>query len=138
MIMGKLLRIISALVLFTGCAVSVSHVETANSADWFTAGVLTNPVTDTILADTGVIAGALPNSYCVNTIVISSNVAAVIFLEQRNAANSANINSQAILIQASDTITYPRFCVVLTEVNQRIRLRLNAGVTGTMQASIQP
>jgi hypothetical protein len=108
------------------------------AADWFTAGVLTDPVTDAILADTGAIAGALPNSYCVNAIVISSNVAAVVILEQRNAANAANITSQAILIQANDTITYPRFCVVLTGVNQRIRLRLNLGVTGVMQASIHP
>ena len=129
---------IKQLLRVVGVVIVLCNFYDVKAADWFTGGVLTNPITDAILADTGTIVGALPNSYCINVIVISSNIAAVVILEQRNAANTANITSQAILIQANDTITYPRFCVVLTEVSQRIRLRLNLGVTGVMQASIHP
>jgi hypothetical protein len=60
---------------------------------WFSAGVQVNPATDAILADTG----ALPDTgHGAIKIVLGATVIAVCSIEHRNAANNANLHSQAI------------------------------------------
>lgn len=62
---------------------------------WFTAGILNNPAGNTILADTA----ALPGTD--QTVVLGADVATVATVEWRNAANSANIQSQVIAVAAN-------------------------------------
>jgi hypothetical protein len=98
---------------------------------WFSAGPLTNPAIDTILADTG---AAPANSATVN-IVVASTVAAVAMIEKRNAANTVNVSSQVVPVTANGIVS-----VKLPDINwvdnERLRVRLTAAITGQIQCSI--
>ena len=99
---------------------------------WATAGVQTNPAIDAILADSGAIAaGGVTEA----TIILGGNVAAVCTIEQRNAANSANVNTQVIAC-AAGSVEQVKLPGVSLAANERIRVRLNAAVTGSLQASV--
>jgi hypothetical protein len=98
---------------------------------WFSAGPLTNPAIDTILADTG----AAPANSATVTIVVASTVAAVAMIEKRNAANTANVSSQVVPVTANGLVP-----VTLPDINwvdnERLRVRLTAAITGQIQCSI--
>jgi len=98
---------------------------------WATAGIQTNPATDAILADSG----ALPGGVGAVTVVIGGSVAFIVTVEHRDAANTANVKTQVLAAGANDP-----FSVELPGINfaasERIRVRLNAGVTGSVQASL--
>jgi len=98
---------------------------------WATAGVQTNPATDAILADSGALATGVTEA----TVILGASVACICTIEQRNAANSANVNTQVIAVAANavEQITLPGVNLAASE---RIRLRLNVGVTGSVQASV--
>jgi len=99
---------------------------------WFSAGVLNNPAVNAILADTG----AIPNAGSGRAIVVfSSDVAAIAIIEKRDAANTSNLNTQAIILAANETVSVELLGMVWA-VNERFRVRLNAAVTGNVQASI--
>jgi hypothetical protein len=99
---------------------------------WLSNGALTNPAIDTILADTGPFNGSSPRS-C--SAVIASTVAAVVFFEYRDAANAANVKSQAIPVAANELVRL-EIPNLDTLVGERYRLRLNAAVTGVCQGSL--
>jgi len=96
----------------------------------YTAGALTNPAANAILADTGS-QGQLGSG----RIWVSSTVACAVVLEKRNAADSANDYSHIFPIAANAPfiLSYPNMEVA---IDGRIRLRLNAAATGQVQASI--
>jgi hypothetical protein len=98
---------------------------------WDTAGPLTNPVVNAILADTGPL-GPGGKSW---SVWVSSSVAAVVVVEYRDAANAANVKAHTIPMAAMSTIliTLPNLD---TADQERLRLRLNAAITGVMQGSI--
>ena len=98
---------------------------------WFTAGVLSNPATDAIMADTGPLSGAGSGSF---RVVLGANIATIGTIEHRNAANNANINSQVIGCSAN-TIVVLTFPDTWAD-GERVRLRLNVGIVGSTQASI--
>lgn len=98
-----------------------------------TAGVQTNPVLDAILADTA----ALPAGKYLFQVFISSSVVAAFEVEHRNAANGANVFSQRVHVPASDTSRLPGPAFVLTmALNERVRVRNVAALTGNVQAQI--
>jgi hypothetical protein len=99
---------------------------------WFSAGLLANPVANTILADTGAmtVAGSAKLK-----LVMGADVGMVVFLEQRNAANSANINSQ-VLANAANSPYDLEIPGVEWAAGERFRLRLSIALTGSAQASI--
>jgi hypothetical protein len=99
---------------------------------WFTNGVLTNPAINTILADTGALTEA--GGPVSTRVVVSSTVISAPIFELRNAADSANISSQALILAANTSleIEFP----VTWAAGERLRLRLNAAITGLIQASI--
>ena len=99
---------------------------------WFTAGAQTNPLIDTILADTGALTngGVSAVTFCV-----SSTVAAVVVLEQRNAANTANIVSHIFPVAAMTPLII-EFPGVPFAPSERFRARLNAAITGQIQVSL--
>jgi len=98
---------------------------------WVTGGILTNPAIDTILADSGALAAGQTGVI----FIFGGSVAAIATIEHRNAANTANLNSQVIAIAANDAKQY---CLpgIIFAASERIRLRLNAAVTGSLQASV--
>jgi hypothetical protein len=98
---------------------------------WTTGGILTNPATDAIVADTGAYVGGQTQI----TAVIASTVASILIVEHRNAANTANINSQAVIVSANETYVLQIPGVSLAP-NERFRVRLFAGITGSLQASL--
>jgi len=97
---------------------------------WFSAGVQTNPVIDTILADT---AGVNGNGSL--KVILGASVATIATIEQRNAANTANVNAQVVAVPANGVL-----CIELLGIpfaaSERLRVRLNAAITGSCQASI--
>jgi hypothetical protein len=98
---------------------------------WFTAGILTNPAIDTILADTGAVPAAISGV----TIILGGNIACVATIEHRNAANNANNASQVIATTAG--IATPFYLQGIdVQPGERVRIRLNAAVTGSIQASV--
>jgi hypothetical protein len=99
---------------------------------WATAGVQTNPSTDAILADTTALT---PGGQSDVTVIIGGNVAFVVTVEHRNAANNANVNTQVLAAAANAP-----FSCDMPGINfgsgERLRIRLNAAVTGSVQASL--
>jgi hypothetical protein len=102
-------------------------------ADWQTAGLLTNPVTDAILADSGPtpIDGGVRGKFFMSTTVTVIGV-----IEWRNASNTANLKSQAFVLPANSSIQIMLEFPLNMTAGERLRLRVNTGVTGTVQGSI--
>jgi hypothetical protein len=98
---------------------------------WTDGTILTNPAINAILADSGALAAGVTGV----KILFGGSVAAIATIEQRDAANTANVKTQTIAIVANQVI-----CIDLPGVSfaasERIRLRLNAAVTGSLHASI--
>jgi hypothetical protein len=98
---------------------------------WSTAGIQTNPLIDTILADTGAVADAVTRV----TAVIGGNVAMVVHFEHRNAANNANLFSQVLAAAANAPFVLPLDGLTVA-AGERLRVRINPAVTGSVQASL--
>lgn len=104
----------------------------AFSQQWFSGAPQTNPAINTILVDTG----ALDNTWLAPTILCASTVAAVVVLEWRDSANATNLKSQYLILAANTTsppITFPT--QYLFTPGERLRVRLNAAITGSIQCS---
>jgi hypothetical protein len=99
---------------------------------WFSAGALTNPAIDTIMADSG--AAAVPGQTSV-TVICASTVAAILALEHRNATNTANIASQIVTVAANGT-AHVSVAGISYATSERFRVRLTAAITGQAQCSI--
>ena len=98
----------------------------------FTAGALTNPAANTILADTGPMGlGSTAPAF-----VICSTVASVVVLEYRDAANVANLYSQVFTVPVSSCFYYLYPTSWSNDVDERVRLRLNSVIVGSIQASL--
>lgn len=117
--------------LLIGLLLTLSIGVNSVHAIWDTAGPLTNPAANAICADTGAIGGA---NYAPR-LWISSTAAGVFVFEHRNAANNANIASHIFPVGASANFIFDMAPVALTD-NQRIRVRINAAITGSVQCSL--
>lgn len=113
-------------------AALIVAAQFAHAGGPYTQGALTNPAVNAILADSG----ARPPGGKTPAFVICTTVAAVVVLEYRDAANAANIYSQVFTVSANTCFRYEFPPVFDTADQERFRLRLNAAVTGTLQASL--
>ena len=111
-------------------SVAALHVEAGSP---ITSGVLTNPAANTILVDTGALPGPANHTY---QLLVSSSVAAVVVIEVRDAANATNIWAHTIPIAAMQPFQLKVDSLSLEGDQQRIRIRLNAAITGVIQASV--
>lgn len=110
-------------------------------ADWYTKGILTNPLVNTILADstdsaplgTGPMATPCDCGYL---IIVSSTVQAVIILELRDGTNTSTVLSHAYIINANTTFALHQPYPQHIDAGGRWRLRLNAAITGSIQGSL--
>lgn len=98
---------------------------------WYTAGIKTNPVANTILADTGP-AGADTQGDV--RIVGGCTVAALVFVEHRDVDGVTVLHSQGIFLPASAMQTPEIIIDVLA--GQHIVVRTNAAIAGSTQVSL--
>ena len=103
-----------------------------SDGDWFGGAVLTNPATNAILDDSGALLGG---NYLF-AVIAGGTVAFVADVEHRNAANSANVNAMRIYVPANSTILIPFPNDVVLAVDERVRVKLVAGVTGDVSMAL--
>jgi len=110
----------------------VPTIQSHWGQDWVTEGLLTNPVTNALFADTG----ELAEGWYDFTIIYTSDAAGKYpRLEHRNAANTANVHYTALGVAAHN------FCLLYInnwrmETDERMRMICIADQTGTTQGSI--
>lgn len=94
--------------------------------------LLTNPSSGDITVDTG----ALSEGNYLFGFLVTTSVAAIIDIQHRNAANSANINSFRTRASQEGTghILFPSKIRIAT--SERIRMVMGGTITGELQASI--
>lgn len=129
----------SLVALILAAAAVFSGPAHAAGENWYTAGIQTNPAANAIIADTGPL--AFPNSGngsgTMNfTVIVSSTVAAIIHVEIRDAANTAVVRSQAFMVPANTTFQSVKNIAIPLDGGERLRLRMNGAVTGSVQGSI--
>lgn len=101
---------------------------------WNTAGILTNPTSNVILADTG----ALPATPFTPTLMCWSTQGVNITFRHRNAANSADLHTQQMALSTEGC----PFVVILLPTNitlganERLTLTLDNAFVGQIQCSI--
>jgi hypothetical protein len=105
----------------------------AQAATPVSGGVTTNPATNAILADTGPLDG--PANHTVQ-IFVSATTNSVVIVENRDSANLTNVWSHAFPIGASAPFQMKIDSFTTNGASERIRVRLNTGITGQIQASI--
>jgi len=97
---------------------------------WQSAGVQTNPVADTILADSGAIAAGGTFSVTMGCV---TSVPATVALELRDAANTTTLNSMSFnILDISKLTDLVQFSITVA-ANQRLRIRLVNAITGQIQ-----
>lgn len=105
----------------------------AGAADWYTAGVQTNPLANAVLADTG---GVPADSTRRFEVICATTVSAVAFIEWRDATNVNNLRTQGVILPANQTSEIKFMWVPNFATGERVRVRLNAAITGVAQCSI--
>jgi len=103
------------------------------SAQWFTNGIQTNPTANQIVADTGAVGDGAGHDF---DVYVSSTVAVAIVVEWRNAANDANVLAYIIPVPANGFAYWTSRGALAFQGNERVRLRMNSGVTGSVQGAI--
>jgi hypothetical protein len=120
--------ILTALTLFL--AVSLS----ASAQTWNSAGILTNPAANTIMADSG------PQNEGLRawSVVCSATGSAQLIVEHRNATDTANVpnHTQGLLIAANGYAPLNPAAGIFFLQDERIRVRANAAVAGAAQCSV--
>lgn len=103
-------------------------------AVWATNGVITNPTTGQVVADTG----PLPATPISPVLLCWSSVGVGVTLHYRNAANTADLRTQRMALTTEGTpfqvINLP--ANITLNVNERLTLTVDAGFVGQIQCSI--
>lgn len=100
---------------------------------WFTNGVLLNPGTDAVLADTDTTLA--PGSHTWR-VFVASTVTVTVYVEHINNSVPLQSQSQAMIIAANvlqGVVTMP---TISLGAGDHLRLRVASGVTGSVQGSI--
>ena len=102
--------------------------------DWSSNGLLTNPVANAIVAEL-VASGDNARKW---KVVVSSSVAATVVVEHRDVANTANVpgHTQGFFVPANGSVNICSDIAIPIFDLQRIRIRLNAGITGSIWGSV--
>jgi hypothetical protein len=102
---------------------------------WYTEGIKTNPLTDTILAESAQFDFGSTHKI---SVICATTVGAIIILELRNGANSANVVSQAITLVAMTPFAFSLGTgLQIDDVDGgRMRIRLNSTIVGQAQCSL--
>lgn len=107
------------------------------------AGTTTNPLTTTVLADTGAVdAGLASGGYSPAgggiyevLVNVSSSVDATFFVQRRNAANGATVGSVPVIrVVAKGSVSVPYRFELLP--GERVRVLPAANITGDAEATV--
>lgn len=101
---------------------------------WATAGIITNPTANQVIADTG----PLPATAFVPTFMCWANVSCLITLRHRNATNTADLHTQQLFLSTEGT-SFQLFglpTAVTLGANERLILTVDNVFTGQIQCSI--
>ncbi len=91
----------------------------------------TNPTTSDILADTGALAAGMYEA----RVLVGASAAAIFAVQRRNAANDANVGDVVVIYcGAGVSVQHPLRMQI--EPNERIRVTMEANLTGTGAAAI--
>lgn len=100
---------------------------------WDSQGKKTDPAANTVMADTGQIA-TIGDFRA--TVLASASAAAIMTVQHRNAANNGSVtDDQIIYVPAGGTVAVERL-ITTTAALQRVRVIMNANLTGTAGANI--
>lgn len=99
---------------------------------WASQGVLSNPVANAVLADTG----ALLAITCTFTIIISTQYASRVTIALRDSSNTADVSSHIIRTLSDGPTMLTGLGGVLMGLNQRLVIRAESAILGEVQASI--
>jgi hypothetical protein len=101
---------------------------------WSTAGIITNPTTGQIVADTG----ALPATPFIPTLMCWSTVSVNITLHHRNSTNTADLHIQQMSLTTEGTpfVIFGLPTSITLGANERLTLTVDSGFTGQIQCSI--
>lgn len=101
---------------------------------WGTAGKLTDPGANAVLADTGPLAAVA----FVPTLICWANVACLITLRHRNAANNADVHAQQLSLttEGDNSRIFGLPSSVTLGLNERLILTLDIAIVGQIQCSI--
>jgi len=98
---------------------------------WVNGAVFTNPGGGQVLADSGIIPGGV---YEVS-VIIQHSVQAIVFLERRNVADTVTLQNFKMRL-ATGFYTSPPLTGIEIINGERLRVSLNAGITGEIEADI--
>ncbi len=109
----------------------MAYINVGNRPGLFSEGVVADPSSATLLADTTALDGG---EYEVR-LLLGAETSCVFTVQRRNAANDASVGDDVIIYSSGPTAQY----IVLYEVftNERIRVVAGAAVTGDVYAAIQ-
>lgn len=102
-------------------------------AAWYTNNIVTNPAANQIIADTGAIGDGWGHDF---DVCVSSTAIAAIVIEWRDATNTANVFAHIIPIPANGSVCFTSRGSLTFQVGERVRLRMNSAITGSVQGSI--
>lgn len=105
----------------------------SSAQTWNSALLQTNPAANAIVADTGPALGDNARKWYT---ICSSTVSAILIVEHRDAANATNLHSQGFFLPANGTVTMGPDSALVVLNGERVRLRLNAAVTGSLWCSV--
>jgi hypothetical protein len=97
-----------------------------------TQGQLTNPTTSTLIADTG----ALPAGLYEIRVLMGASVAAQFLIARRDAGNSADVGDVPVVYTPAGQTSQIVLLYEL-EASERVRVMMNAAITGTAAATVQ-
>jgi hypothetical protein len=119
----------SVLFAFILCAVNALAATTETI---YTAGILVNPVSGTVMADTGV----MVESYKAGTFAVTAGATGLFAqIERRNAANDANIWAFPIGVVAGG-MTYVRLPNIAVDSGERLRITVVTTIAAGSAAGI--
>lgn len=99
---------------------------------WVSQGVLSNPVANSILADTGTLLAVT----CTFTIIISTQYAARVTIALRDSLNATDVSSQLVRTLSDGPTMLTGLGGILMGLNQRLVIRAESAILGEVQASI--
>lgn len=100
---------------------------------FYSNGILTNPLANAILADTG---PAIVDDTHDITLLVSATVAAFVSLERRNAANDATVWSHAFPVGPNAPLVVHVGNTMQCLQDERFRIRVVNAVVGMVQGSL--
>lgn len=101
-------------------------------AGWISGALLTNPATNAVVVDTGAVAGAI--DFHAVLVFVWASVACDVIVQHVAADGTTVLQQQIVRINVTTAVHFS--IPVMFGASQRVRVIMQAGVTGNVQGSI--